>query len=80
MPQYDPSNPHPMYGKDPNIINEWGHTHYPKYVDSKDQKNEKGKPVRVLVQNPKEEMEATGKKVDIKQPNAIPKVADDGWK
>ena len=26
------ANPHPMHGKDPNIINEFGHTMYPKYV------------------------------------------------
>ena len=29
---YGPGNPHPMYGKDPNIINECGHTHYPKWI------------------------------------------------
>jgi len=26
------SNPHPLYGKDPNIMNEFGHTHYPKWI------------------------------------------------
>jgi len=29
---YSLSNPHPLYGKDPNIMNEFGHTHYPKWV------------------------------------------------
>ena len=26
------SNPHPMHGKDPNIVNEFGHTEYPKFL------------------------------------------------
>ncbi len=30
---YNLSNPHPLYGKDPNIINEFGHTNYPKWID-----------------------------------------------
>lgn len=30
---YTASNPHPLHGKDPNIMNELGHTHYPKWVD-----------------------------------------------
>lgn len=30
---YNVSNPHPGLGVDPNIINEFGHTKYPKYVD-----------------------------------------------
>lgn len=36
--QFDVSSPHPGYGKDPNIINEYGHTIYPKmiYPDGKD--------------------------------------------
>jgi len=29
---YGLSNPHPLYNKDPNIMNEFGHTHYPKWV------------------------------------------------
>ncbi len=37
------SNPHPGFGKDPNIGNEYGHTHYPKYVNG------------VIVNNPDEE-------------------------
>lgn len=30
--KYDVSNPHPGFGKDPNILNEYGHTKYPMYV------------------------------------------------
>lgn len=30
--QYTLENPHPLFGKDPNIVNEYGHTLYPKMV------------------------------------------------
>lgn len=30
--KYDVSHPHPGYGKDPNILNEYGHSVYPKMV------------------------------------------------
>ena len=30
--EYNVSNPHPMHGKDPNILNEMGHTEYPKFL------------------------------------------------
>lgn len=30
--KYTLSNPHPLHGKDPNIMNEYGHTHYPKFL------------------------------------------------
>jgi hypothetical protein len=30
--EYGPGNPHPLYGTDPNILNEFGHTAYPKWV------------------------------------------------
>lgn len=30
---YTVRNPHPDYGTDPNIKNEYGHTEYPKWVD-----------------------------------------------
>lgn len=36
--EYGVGNPHPHYGKDPNIINEFGHTEYPKYVHKFDDK------------------------------------------
>lgn len=54
MPNYDNENPHPGFGKDPNIRNVQGHTEYPKYVTNKDGE-------RVIVNNPTEEEEATGK-------------------
>lgn len=30
--QHNVSNPHPKYGKDENILNEFGHTQYPKMI------------------------------------------------
>ena len=50
---YDNENPHPGFGKDPNIRNVQGHTEYPKYVT-----NAGGE--RVIVNNPSEEAEAIG--------------------
>ena len=41
--KWDVSNPHPGFGKDPNILNEYGHTKYPMYVGN------------VIVQNEEEE-------------------------
>lgn len=29
---YTIAEPHPAYGKDPNIANEYGHTYFPKFV------------------------------------------------
>lgn len=57
---YDVSNPHPLFGKDPNIINEFGHTQFPMYVDSKDL-DDKKEPIRVVVKDAKEYKEVTGK-------------------
>lgn len=72
---YSASNAHPGHGIDPNIMNELGHTHYPKFVDHPTDKRvdnvvttkksgdsqthiiETQFPVRVLVQNKKEEDE-----------------------
>lgn len=34
--KYDVANPHPGYGTDPNIINCFGHTKYPKWVTKPD--------------------------------------------
>lgn len=31
--EYTVSNPHPGFGKDPNILNEFGHTKYPMWVN-----------------------------------------------
>lgn len=53
--EFGVSNPHPGFGKDKNIANEFGHTVYPKYVTNKDGN-------AVVVQNAKEEEEITGKK------------------
>ena len=36
--EYGPANPHPGHGVDENIMNEYGHTHYPKYVHKFDDK------------------------------------------
>lgn len=63
--QYNVSNPHPLYGKDPNIINEFGHTMYPKWV--------KGSNGDVIVKSAKEEAEITGVEVKTKFP------ANSGW-
>ncbi len=38
--EYDVSNPHPGSGKDPNILNESGHTKYPMWVNGKIANNE----------------------------------------
>jgi len=45
-------NPHPGFGKDPNILNEYGHTEYPMWVDDPRQPGK-----RVIVNN-KAEFEA----------------------
>lgn len=47
---YSVSKPHPGFGKDPNIINQYGHTVYPKMVYPNGRKN-KG----VVVKNEEEE-------------------------
>lgn len=68
---YNVSNPHPLFGKDPNIINEYGHTAYPKWVDHPTNKTKhsvipsKEIPVRVLVNNAEEEAEVTGKRASV---------------
>ena len=49
--KYDVSNPHPGYGTDPNILNEYGHTKYPMYVGS------------VIVNNEEEEKAVRGEAV-----------------
>lgn len=45
---YGPSNTHPLFGKDPNILNEYGHTKYPMWVG------------KVIVNNAEEEKIARG--------------------
>lgn len=51
LSKYGPSNPHPGFGKDPNILNEYGHTVYPKMVYPE------SKPSGIIV-NSKEEEDA----------------------
>ncbi len=63
------SNPHPGFGKDENIANEFGHTEYPKYVHTFD---EKGKITdSKLVANADEEAEAEGYTVAWVKPKAV---------
>lgn len=50
--KYDVNNPHPGYGIDPNILNEYGHTRYPKWVGDK------------IVNSEAEEKALTGKDVE----------------
>lgn len=63
------SNPHPGYGKDPNILNEYGHTVYPKmiYPHGKEQQG-------VLVQSEEEEKE-------LLNPSSVPQSngSTDSW-
>jgi hypothetical protein len=61
--QYDVSNPHPGFGKDPNILNEFGHTKYPMWVGN------------VIVQNEEEELAERAKSEPAKpvEPPAV------GW-
>jgi hypothetical protein len=46
--EYGVTNPHPGFGKDPNILNEFGHTKYPMFVGN------------VIVNNEEEEKAARG--------------------
>lgn len=46
--RFSVSNPHPGFGKDPNILNEYGHTKFPMWIDSK----RTGE--RIIVENEKE--------------------------
>lgn len=73
--KFDVSNPHPDYGKDPNILNEFGHTAYPKWIDHPTDKDATGRfPVRVLVEDEKEEAELLGKRPAKAQSQSAP-----GW-
>jgi hypothetical protein len=57
---YGVSNPHPGYGTDPNILNVFGHTKYPMWV-------EKANGEKVVVNNESEENEALGIVKELKQ-------------
>ena len=65
---YSVSEPHPDFGKDPNILNELGHTRYPRYVEHESK--------RVIVQNEQEEFDLTGK-VEFPITNKFKKKAAD---
>jgi hypothetical protein len=54
--KYSVGNPHPLYGTDPNIINEYGHTAYPKWVYPNGPANE-----GFIVNSAAEEAEKLGK-------------------
>lgn len=61
--EYNVSNPHPKYGKDDNIINQQGHTIYPKMVYPNGPDH-----AYVIVKNAEEEAEAMGgKPAELKQ-------------
>ena len=59
--EYNVSNPHPGFGKDPNILNEFGHTKFPKWVTKPNGES-------VIVNSDSEEAEALGKEpAELKQ-------------
>lgn len=60
---YSLDHPHPGFGKDPNIINEYGHTRYPKWVGDQ------------IVNSAEEEAELTGEKVELPKPVSV----GNGW-
>ncbi len=72
---YTLNNPHPLYGKDPNIMNEFGHTHYPKWIYPNGINNN-----GVLVNDAKHEKELMGDMVTVMKKNELvhPKKTD--WK
>lgn len=71
---YTVSDPHPMFGKDPNILNELGHTKYPMYVDHPTDKEASGRfPARVVVQDEDEHRALVGK------PKGKLQKSDDSW-
>lgn len=55
LQQWDVSNPHPGFGKDPNIANEFGHTKYPMWVNGK------------IVNTPEEEAAARGEEAVLRE-------------
>lgn len=69
--KYDVSNPHPGYGKDPNILNEFGHTVYPKMIYPNGPKG-----LGVIVNNKDEEDQVMG--VEKPAPVQAPAAAG-GW-
>jgi len=86
MPQYDNENPHPEFGKNPNIRNVQGHTEYPKFVFPKNFKladktpNKLELEARVVVNNPAEEAEVTGSGRTEPEDKVEPKKQPAAWK
>jgi len=71
------SNPHPLFGKDPNIMNEFGHTHYPKWITVGEQQvlvnDAKHEKALLLQSTPKEPVKELVKEVKAKEKiNLIP--------
>lgn len=68
--EYSHQNPHPLFGKDPNILNAQGHTEYPKWikVDNKE----------VLAKDKKHENELLGIKESKKQKILLDEEVDVG--
>ncbi len=59
---YGVSNPHPGYGIDPNILNVFGHTKYPMFIEKPNSGGEK-----VIVNNEEEENAILGIVKELKQ-------------
>src|ERR1700752_2991026 len=57
---YTLDNPHPGYGKDPNIINYLGHTKYPKWATNKIGE-------KVIVKNAEEEAVLQDQEVELRE-------------
>lgn len=66
--KYSLSNPHPGFGKDPNILDEYGRTEYPKKIFSKVENR------RLTVTTPTEEAFHTGNEIKEIEP-----VKTDDW-
>lgn len=64
--KYDLSNPHPGYGIDPNILNQYGHTAYPKWINVGGEQR--------IVKSALEEQELTGQ-----APPPNPAVQNSPW-
>lgn len=70
---YGPQNPHPNYGKDSNIMNVYGHTHYPKWIDIN------GKQVLVESEKHEKALLPGGSTGGNKSDPSLKKAKDTGW-
>lgn len=77
--EFNVSNPHPKFGHDSNIANEFGHTNYPKcvYPNGKPSVNQGQTKVEGVVVNSKEEEDAAMSEAAEEQPSKDKKPA--GW-